>query len=198
VPIYLGVLYDPFMRTLPHIFHVVTMTTSKYTRNDVRSRESLSINTLSQKHNETQCQPKPLSFTHVSDMSFYSERQGTLDDVVTKSPCPPTFTKAGLLDFIIELVVLGDNVRVSIFVVDMTSNQISLQAIQFIDNVSFRRLVFYIRPTLQESDIPHRTKLRKEILDRAKVVEERIRVKLQVSGNHLKFCSLFSQNSRAR
>ena len=128
--------------------------------------------------------------------SFYSERQGTLDDVVTKSPRPPTFTTAGLLDFIIELVVLGDNVRIFIFVVDMTSNQQILQAIQFIDKDVFRRLVFYIRPSLQEGDIPHRTKLRKEILDRAKIVQERIHVKLQVSG-YLKFCFLITQNSHA-
>ena len=55
-----------------------------------------------------------------------------------------------------------------------------LKAIQFIDKPAFRNLLLYACPSLQDSDIPHRTKLRKEILARAKAVEARIRDKLQV------------------
>jgi hypothetical protein len=39
-----------------------------------------------------------------------SERQGTLDNVVTKQPRTPPFTSAGLLDYIVELVVFEDDV----------------------------------------------------------------------------------------
>jgi hypothetical protein len=56
----------------------------------------------------------------------------------------------------------------------------SLKAFQLIDKVPFRRLLAYLRPSLLDKDIPHRTKLRKEILDRAKVVAERVRIKVQV------------------
>ena len=70
----------------------------------------------------------------------------------------------------------------------------SLKAIQFIDKPAFRNLLLYARPSLQNSDIPHRTKLRKEILARAKAVEERVRVKLQVRlltlFNHWNSCLL--------
>jgi hypothetical protein len=37
--------------------------------------------------------------------------QGSLDGIVTRQPRPPTFSTAGLLDYIIELVVEEDEVR---------------------------------------------------------------------------------------
>lgn len=39
-----------------------------------------------------------------------SEQQSILDDVVTKQPHTPPFTSAGLLDYIVELVVFEDDV----------------------------------------------------------------------------------------
>jgi hypothetical protein len=60
-----------------------------------------------------------------------------------------------------------------------------VQAIQLIDKGPFRRLLAYARPSLAEKDIPHRTKLRKEILDRADAVQDRVRIKLQVTSNSL-------------
>jgi hypothetical protein len=39
----------------------------------------------------------------------------------------------------------------------------------------------YLRPSLLDTDIPHRTKLRAVILERANAVEERMKEKLKVS-----------------
>jgi hypothetical protein len=49
-----------------------------------------------------------------------------------------------------------------------------------VDKGPFRRLLRYCRPSLKESDIPHRTKMREEILQRIEVAEERLRSKLKV------------------
>jgi hypothetical protein len=109
-----------------------------------------------------------------------SERQGTLDNVITKQPRVPPFTPAGLLDYIIELVVSEDNVRTFSCLAEEAALN-SLKAFQLVDKGPFRRLLTYVRPSLLDKDIPHRTKLRKEIFERAEAVEERVRVKLQVT-----------------
>lgn len=58
-----------------------------------------------------------------------------------------------------------------------------MQAFQLVDRGPFCRLLTYCRPSLQvtETDIPHRTKLRTEILERAKIVEARVKEELKVS-----------------
>jgi hypothetical protein len=43
---------------------------------------------------------------------WYSESQGTLDSIVTKQPRAPPFSSAGLMDYLVELVVSEDDVRV--------------------------------------------------------------------------------------
>ena len=115
------------LHNLAYFYYIVMTTTSKSTRSAVRSMEYQSINTPSQKCDATKCQPISLLCVwsvdiSTSDTSFFSERQGTLDSVVTKNPRPPAFTQAGLLDFIIELVVLGDKVHIYIFILCKTSN----------------------------------------------------------------------------
>lgn len=55
-----------------------------------------------------------------------------------------------------------------------------MKAFQLVDKGPFRRLLTYIRPSLADKDIPHRTKLQKVIIERAKAVEERVKAKLQV------------------
>lgn len=55
------------------------------------------------------------------------------------------------------------------------------QAFQLIDKKPFRRLLSYLRPALGDKDIPHRTKLRGEILIRAKAVEKKIADVFKVS-----------------
>ncbi|KAF8465779.1 hypothetical protein DFH94DRAFT_698702 [Russula ochroleuca] len=67
--------------------------------------------------------------------------QGTLDSIITNQPHSLPFTQAGLLDYIIELVVSVDNV------------------FQLVDRHPFRQLLMYIHPSLEDKDIPHRTKL---------------------------------------
>lgn len=49
------------------------------------------------------------------------------------------------------------------------------EAFQLADKGAFRRLLTYTRPGLSEKDIPHRHKVREEIIRRAKIVESRIR-----------------------
>lgn len=44
-----------------------------------------------------------------------------------------------------------------------------------VDKGPFRRLLQYLHPSLGAKDIPHRTKMRKEILKRTAEVEERLR-----------------------
>ena len=48
-----------------------------------------------------------------------------------------------------------------------------------IDKKSFRALLKYQRPQTTESDIPHHTKLREEILTKAEEVKANIREALQ-------------------
>ena len=57
------------------------------------------------------------------------------------------------------------------------------QALCLIDKGPFRRLLMYLRPSLSERDIPHRTTLRKEILKRAELVEARLKSTLKVSSH---------------
>jgi hypothetical protein len=57
----------------------------------------------------------------------------------------------------------------------------TIQAFQLVDKVSFRRLLTYLRPSLLDNEIPHRTKLRTEILEQASAVEGRVKERLQVS-----------------
>ncbi|KAG2047002.1 hypothetical protein BDR06DRAFT_1014256 [Suillus hirtellus] len=66
-------------------------------------------------------------------------RQSTLDGSL--APKVPMFTKAGLLEYIMELIVTED------------------EALQLIDKPAFCNLLCYICPAIAESDMPHRTKL---------------------------------------
>lgn len=68
----------------------------------------------------------------------------------------------GLLNYIIELIVSEDD------------------AFQLIDKCSFRRLLMYLRPSLLDKDIPHRTKLTKEILEHAAQAEAMVKMALKV------------------
>ena len=74
-----------------------------------------------------------------------NRHQQTLDASLT--PKVPQFTKAGLMDYIVELIVSED------------------KAFQFVDKGPFRHLLQYLRPSLSDNDIPHCTKTRQEILD---------------------------------
>jgi len=86
--------------------------------------------------------------------------QQTLDCSLV--PKVPQFTQNGLTDYIVELVVAED------------------EAFQLVDKGSFRRLLQYLRPSLSDQSIPHRTKIHQEILERAKLGVQQVKEKLQV------------------
>ena len=67
---------------------------------------------------------------------------------------------------------------------------ISLQAFQLVDKPSFRRLLQYLRPSLSERDIPHRTKIHDEILDRSKLGLSRVLETIEVRRSTLP-CKFF-------
>ncbi|KAG1816121.1 uncharacterized protein BJ212DRAFT_1481190 [Suillus subaureus] len=74
-------------------------------------------------------------------------RQSTLDSSLALKA--PMFTKAGLLEYIMELVVTED------------------EALQLINKPAFCNLLCYVCPTLAESDVPHCMKLMETIKARA-------------------------------
>ena len=57
----------------------------------------------------------------------------------------------------------------------------TIQAFQLVNKVSFHRLLTYLRPSLLDNEIPHRTKLHTEILEQASTVEGHMKERLQVS-----------------
>ncbi|KAF7371689.1 Dimer-Tnp-hAT domain-containing protein [Mycena venus] len=89
--------------------------------------------------------------------------QTTLNGFETKIPA---FTMAGMLDHLVELVVSEDNV------------------FRLVDKGPFRLLMHYMRPSLQETDLPHRTKMTSEVLKRTKKVE----ASLMMTGMHRIIC----------
>jgi len=74
---------------------------------------------------------------------------------------------------------------------------ISLQAFQLVDKPSFRRLLQYLRPSLSERDIPHRTKIHDEILDRSKLGLSRVLETIEVRRSTLP-CKFFWFNCLRR
>jgi hypothetical protein len=56
-----------------------------------------------------------------------------------------------------------------------------VQAFQLVDRGPFRHLLTYLHPALSDKDVPHRNTLRKEILERAKKAEDRVKEVLKVS-----------------
>ena len=53
-----------------------------------------------------------------------------------------------------------------------------------VEKSSFRALLTYQRPAMSDKDIPHRTKLREEIIYKAEVAIERLK-------QHFKVCHVF-------
>ncbi|KAF7372005.1 Zinc finger BED domain-containing protein RICESLEEPER 2 [Mycena venus] len=73
----------------------------------------------------------------------------------------PPFKTDGMLDHLVKLVVSEDN------------------AFRLVDKGPFRRLMHYMRPSLQKKDLLHRTKMMSEVLERTKKVEARLREKIK-------------------
>ena len=81
-------------------------------------------------------------------------KQGNLDSFMQRMP---TWTKQGLMEHIVQFVVADD------------------QSFLVLEKPSFRNLLRYLRPNMKDSDIPHRTKLREEIMGKVDDVIERMR-----------------------
>ncbi|KAF7364524.1 HAT family dimerization domain-containing protein [Mycena venus] len=112
---------------------------------------------------ERMCEKNDIPLHHqATPKDFFKDqddpKQTTLDNFATKTP---PFSSQGLLDYLVEMIVTEDN------------------AFMLVDKGPFRRLLQYFCPSLKESDIPHRTKMREEILKRTEDAEERLRSKLE-------------------
>ena len=90
------------------------------------------------------------------------QRQTTLDASFTSQCRVAPFSQQGLIDYLVELVVSED------------------EAFNLLDKPAFHQLLLYLRPTLASKDIPHRTKIREEVLTCAVHAESNIKAKLQV------------------
>ncbi|KAN0138441.1 Ribonuclease H-like domain containing protein [Lactarius tabidus] len=84
-----------------------------------------------------------------------TQKQESLEKwTVTKVP---QWSKAGLMEHIVELVVVDD------------------QAISLVDRAAFRHLLLFLRPTIRDCDIPHRSSIAKAIHDKAHKVRETLK-----------------------
>jgi len=95
-------------------------------------------------------------------MMTSSRRQTTLDGSFTHQPRIPPFSSRGLMDHLVELIVSED------------------EAFYLLEKPVFRQLLQYLRPTLPSKDIPHRTKIRGEVVTRAVQAEHNVKEALQV------------------
>jgi len=77
-----------------------------------------------------------------------SQCQTTLDGTFPTQQHVAPFSKQGLIDHLVELVVTED------------------EAFQLLDKPAFRCLLYYLHPTLPKGGIPHCTKIHDEILAR--------------------------------
>ena len=81
------------------------------------------------------------------------------------------FSTQGLIDHLVKLVVSEDN------------------AFLLLDKPAFQQLIQYLCPSLPQQDIPHRTKIREEVLAHTVQAESRVKVALQV-------CSVFVRHAK--
>ena len=94
-------------------------------------------------------------------LTVSSRGQKTMDGyivAVKKADAVPPVTKAGLKEFLLELIVDGDLIRPIFLFICMTYFLIySYKSFRFIERPSFRRLVYYLNPKVKDTDIPKRT-----------------------------------------
>jgi len=90
------------------------------------------------------------------------DSQSTLDGMVTSQPRVAPFSTRGLIDHLVELIVTEDD------------------AFYLLDKPVFRQLIHYLRPNLAIKDIPHRTRIREEVLAHAVQAKSKLKATLQV------------------
>lgn len=115
---------------------------------------------------------------------------------------PGPWTSERLLEHIVELFVTED--EVICFLVPTILRWLRLanllsQSFRLIDRHTFRRLLIYQRPKTKESEIPHRTKLREVILEKAQEVQSRIKelFKVWILANLEFILTVFKGSSRS-
>ncbi|KAH9030064.1 hypothetical protein EDB84DRAFT_1439189, partial [Lactarius hengduanensis] len=81
-----------------------------------------------------------------------SQEQGTLEGWTAVKV--PQWSKEGLMEHIVELVVVDD------------------QAFALVERAAFRRLVKFLRPGIKDSDIPHRASVARAVHAKARKVKE--------------------------
>lgn len=93
----------------------------------------------------------------------------------------PKWSKEGLLEHIVDFVVSDDQVSLhySYFAFNCFLT-VLVQPFQIVEKTKFRALLRYQRPAMKDSDIPHRTKLREEIIAKADEAIERLRAHFKV------------------
>jgi hypothetical protein len=102
----------------------------------------------------------------------------------------PKWSKEGLLEHIVDFVVSDDQISD-----DYTCRLLSngcCQPFRIVDKKQFRVLLKYQRPVTKDSDIPHRTKLRDEVILKANEAIERLKAHFKVCFGHLIFDSLLN------
>ena len=111
-------------------------------------------------------------------MFLHPSSQTTLDASLV--PKIPHYTKTGLLEHIIELIVSEDEVYTFFFLFSHAEYLCTSQAIRLVDRKPFRHLLLFMRPQTPEHDIPHRSKVTDEIVKRAEEAVALITSKLKV------------------
>jgi hypothetical protein len=107
-----------------------------------------------------------ITYSYTADLLDIRQlSQSTLDSSVVKAP---QFTSEGLMEHIGELLVSDHN------------------AVLLVEKRPFRRIFKFVRPTLNDSDIPHRGEARKWILDKMEVVISRLREIFSVRKHQIK------------
>ncbi|KAL0958654.1 hypothetical protein HGRIS_014979 [Hohenbuehelia grisea] len=101
------------------------------------------------------------AFSKSAEGTDTEQTQSTLDSSIVREARAPPFTTQGLLDHIVEMIVVED------------------EAFLLVERQTFRRTLKFCRPGLADKDIPHRNTVRAEILRRAKIAEERIKEHLK-------------------
>ena len=91
-----------------------------------------------------------------------SQHQSTLDGAFPIQQRVAPFSKRGLIDHLVELVVTED------------------EAFQLLDKPVFWRLLHFLHPTLPKGGIPHHTKIHDEILACAVQAKAKVKAILQV------------------
>lgn len=88
--------------------------------------------------------------------------QSTLDGAVMSQPHVAPFSAQGLTDHLVELIVSEDD------------------AFYLLDKPAFHQLIHYLCPNLSTKDIPHHTKIHKEVLACAVLAKSKLIKTLQV------------------